>query len=223
MPGGGGRRRLTVAGWSRRTSGGRQAPAAAIHPDPQPRRRAPASVRFAPQRPPKSRMPWPARGRPGLGRPGERARGLPGARADLMEDSTDPSWSRCWRPRGGQDDQRRHRRACARRSTSCATTPAGAGRRTPGRRPCRGRPASATSSAARPRRFVCISPWNFPLAIFTGQVTAALAAGNAVLAKPAEQTPLVAACRRAPAAQGGRAAATRCNCCPATAAGWAGR
>jgi RHH-type proline utilization regulon transcriptional repressor/proline dehydrogenase/delta 1-pyrroline-5-carboxylate dehydrogenase len=41
--------------------------------------------------------------------------------------------------------------------------------------------------------FVCISPWNFPLAIFTGQIAAALAAGNAVLAKPAEQTPLVAA------------------------------
>lgn len=40
--------------------------------------------------------------------------------------------------------------------------------------------------------FVCISPWNFPLAIFTGQIMAALAAGNAVLAKPAEQTPLVA-------------------------------
>ncbi|TBV06607.1 trifunctional transcriptional regulator/proline dehydrogenase/L-glutamate gamma-semialdehyde dehydrogenase [Stutzerimonas kirkiae] len=40
---------------------------------------------------------------------------------------------------------------------------------------------------------VCISPWNFPLAIFTGQVAAALAAGNSVLAKPAEQTPLVAA------------------------------
>ena len=40
--------------------------------------------------------------------------------------------------------------------------------------------------------FACISPWNFPLAIFTGQVTAALAAGNAVVAKPAEQTPLVA-------------------------------
>ncbi len=38
----------------------------------------------------------------------------------------------------------------------------------------------------------CISPWNFPLAIFTGQIAAALAAGNAVLAKPAEQTPLVA-------------------------------
>lgn len=40
---------------------------------------------------------------------------------------------------------------------------------------------------------VCISPWNFPLAIFSGQVAAALAAGNTVLAKPAEQTPLVAA------------------------------
>ncbi|MGE0715884.1 MAG: bifunctional proline dehydrogenase/L-glutamate gamma-semialdehyde dehydrogenase PutA [Alphaproteobacteria bacterium] len=41
--------------------------------------------------------------------------------------------------------------------------------------------------------FACISPWNFPLAIFTGQIAAALAAGNAVLAKPAEQTPLVGA------------------------------
>jgi len=41
--------------------------------------------------------------------------------------------------------------------------------------------------------FACISPWNFPLAIFTGQVSAALAAGNAVLAKPAAQTPLIAA------------------------------
>ncbi|MBF9152251.1 trifunctional transcriptional regulator/proline dehydrogenase/L-glutamate gamma-semialdehyde dehydrogenase [Novosphingobium jiangmenense] len=40
---------------------------------------------------------------------------------------------------------------------------------------------------------VCISPWNFPLAIFTGQVAAALVAGNAVLAKPAEETPLIAA------------------------------
>jgi len=40
---------------------------------------------------------------------------------------------------------------------------------------------------------VCISPWNFPLAIFTGQVCAALVAGNPVLAKPAEETPLIAA------------------------------
>jgi RHH-type proline utilization regulon transcriptional repressor/proline dehydrogenase/delta 1-pyrroline-5-carboxylate dehydrogenase len=41
--------------------------------------------------------------------------------------------------------------------------------------------------------FVCISPWNFPLSIFLGQITGALVAGNAVVAKPAEQTPLVAA------------------------------
>jgi RHH-type proline utilization regulon transcriptional repressor/proline dehydrogenase/delta 1-pyrroline-5-carboxylate dehydrogenase len=41
--------------------------------------------------------------------------------------------------------------------------------------------------------FVAISPWNFPLAIFTGQIAAALAVGNAVLAKPAPQTPLIAA------------------------------
>jgi RHH-type proline utilization regulon transcriptional repressor/proline dehydrogenase/delta 1-pyrroline-5-carboxylate dehydrogenase len=41
--------------------------------------------------------------------------------------------------------------------------------------------------------FVCISPWNFPLAIFVGQVAAAFAAGNPVVAKPAEQTPVVAA------------------------------
>ncbi|MHA1164645.1 MAG: bifunctional proline dehydrogenase/L-glutamate gamma-semialdehyde dehydrogenase PutA [Alphaproteobacteria bacterium] len=41
--------------------------------------------------------------------------------------------------------------------------------------------------------FACISPWNFPLAIFTGQISAALAAGNGVIAKPAEATPLIAA------------------------------
>jgi RHH-type proline utilization regulon transcriptional repressor/proline dehydrogenase/delta 1-pyrroline-5-carboxylate dehydrogenase len=41
--------------------------------------------------------------------------------------------------------------------------------------------------------FLCVSPWNFPLAIFTGQVAAALAAGNAVIAKPADQTPLIGA------------------------------
>ncbi|WP_374650144.1 bifunctional proline dehydrogenase/L-glutamate gamma-semialdehyde dehydrogenase PutA [Dongia sp.] len=41
--------------------------------------------------------------------------------------------------------------------------------------------------------FVCISPWNFPLAIFMGQVSAALVSGNCVIAKPAEQTPLIAA------------------------------
>ncbi|MDE3238406.1 MAG: bifunctional proline dehydrogenase/L-glutamate gamma-semialdehyde dehydrogenase PutA [Paracoccaceae bacterium] len=54
--------------------------------------------------------------------------------------------------------------------------------------------AGAEKLTAPPRgTFVCISPWNFPLAIFTGQISAALAAGNAVIAKPAEQTPLIAA------------------------------
>ncbi len=52
----------------------------------------------------------------------------------------------------------------------------------------------AETRAATPiGTFTCISPWNFPLAIFTGQIAAALAAGNAVLAKPAEQTPIIAA------------------------------
>ncbi len=54
-------------------------------------------------------------------------------------------------------------------------------------------PAGETNHIALRGRgvFVCISPWNFPLAIFTGQIAAALAAGNTVLAKPAEQTSLV--------------------------------
>ncbi len=53
--------------------------------------------------------------------------------------------------------------------------------------------AQAAGVAGPPRGvFACIAPWNFPLAIFTGQVVAALAAGNGVLAKPAEQTPLIA-------------------------------
>ena len=51
-----------------------------------------------------------------------------------------------------------------------------------------------TNETHRPLGLVaCISPWNFPLSIFTGQVAAALAAGNAVVAKPAEETPLIAA------------------------------
>jgi len=57
---------------------------------------------------------------------------------------------------------------------------------------------AAEERAARTDRvargvIVCISPWNFPLAIFTGQIAAALVTGNAVIAKPAEQTPLIAA------------------------------
>ena len=53
--------------------------------------------------------------------------------------------------------------------------------------------------------FMCIAPWNFPLSIFTGQVAAALAAGNSVLAKPAEQTPLIAAAAVRLLHRGGRA------------------
>ena len=64
--------------------------------------------------------------------------------------------------------------------------------------------------------FVCISPWNFPLAIFPGQVAAALVAGNAVIAKPAEQTPLIAARAVALLHEAG-VPATRCISCPATA------
>ncbi|HEY1043808.1 MAG TPA: bifunctional proline dehydrogenase/L-glutamate gamma-semialdehyde dehydrogenase PutA, partial [Telluria sp.] len=52
--------------------------------------------------------------------------------------------------------------------------------------------ASSSPQAPALGPVVCISPWNFPLAIFTGQVAAALVAGNVVLAKPAEQTPLIA-------------------------------
>jgi RHH-type proline utilization regulon transcriptional repressor/proline dehydrogenase/delta 1-pyrroline-5-carboxylate dehydrogenase len=54
--------------------------------------------------------------------------------------------------------------------------------------------AAGATGLQHPARgaFVCISPWNFPLAIFCGQIGAALAAGNAVLAKPAPQTPLIA-------------------------------
>ena len=69
-----------------------------------------------------------------------------------------------------------------------------AGRCSSKARRCRGRPARATCWELHGRgAFVAISPWNFPLAIFLGQVTAALMAGNAVIAKPAEQTPRIAA------------------------------
>ena len=58
---------------------------------------------------------------------------------------------------------------------------------------CRGPTGETNTLELRARGpFACISPWNFPLAIFTGQVAAALAAGNPVLAKPAEQTPIMA-------------------------------
>jgi RHH-type proline utilization regulon transcriptional repressor/proline dehydrogenase/delta 1-pyrroline-5-carboxylate dehydrogenase len=66
-------------------------------------------------------------------------------------------------------------------------------RRTLAPRPMPGSTGESNELCYRGRGvFVCISPWNFPLAIFTGQIAGALAAGNSVVAKPAEQTPLIA-------------------------------
>jgi RHH-type proline utilization regulon transcriptional repressor/proline dehydrogenase/delta 1-pyrroline-5-carboxylate dehydrogenase len=56
-----------------------------------------------------------------------------------------------------------------------------------------GQAEQAEAGTAARGVIACISPWNFPLAIFTGQIAAALVTGNAVIAKPAEQTPLIAA------------------------------
>ena len=84
-------------------------------------------------------------------------------------------------------------RRCARRSISAATTRREA-RRTLAPQPMPGPTGESNELRYRGRGvFVCISPWNFPLAIFLGQVSAALVAGNSVVAKPAEQTPLIAA------------------------------
>ena len=71
-----------------------------------------------------------------------------------------------------------------------------------------------------PGVFVCISPWNFPLAIFTGQVAAALAAGNTVIAKPADQTPLIAA-RAVGLLHEAGVPRGRSTCCRAAARWWA--
>ena len=127
-----------------------------------------------------------------------------------------PTCARCWsrkRARPGATAWPK----CARRWTSCATTPTKPSASC-SRWRCPARPARATSCACTARGpWVCISPWNFPLAIFTGQVAAALATGNTVLAKPAEQTPAIAArsgrsCCTTPACR-----AMRCNCCTAPA------
>ena len=101
--------------------------------------------------------------------------------------------SRCCSARAARRWTMRSRKS-ARPSISAATTPRegrelfGDGKAMPG--------PTGESNVLRLRGrgvFVAISPWNFPLAIFLGQVTAALMAGNAVVAKPAEQTPLIAA------------------------------
>ena len=106
----------------------------------------------------------------------------------------------CWCARPARPCPMRSPR-CARRSISAATTRRsarelfGAPQALPG-------PTGERNTLSLHGRgvFVCISPWNFPLAIFTGQVAAALAAGNAVVAKPAEQTPLIARRAMRPAA-----------------------
>ena len=116
-----------------------------------------------------------------------------------------------------QDPGRRHRGSSrgrrllplVRRSRARATSPRRAS--WPGR-PASATPGRSAGAACSP----AISPWNFPLAIFTGQVAAALAAGNAVAAKPAEQTPLVAARAVALLHAGRRAARRARTCCPAT-------
>ena len=113
--------------------------------------------------------------------------------ADLLEQRRS-AFHRAAAARGRQDARRRALRSprgrrflpllCRRGPRSCSATA----------RPCRDRPARAMCCELRGRGvFVAISPWNFPLAIFLGQVAAALMAGNAVVAKPAEQTPLIAA------------------------------
>jgi RHH-type proline utilization regulon transcriptional repressor/proline dehydrogenase/delta 1-pyrroline-5-carboxylate dehydrogenase len=80
---------------------------------------------------------------------------------------------------------------CARRSTSALLRRPG--RAAPGRPALPGPTGESNLLRLHGRGvFVCISPWNFPLAIFAGQVVAALVAGNTVAAKPAEQTPAVA-------------------------------
>ena len=84
-----------------------------------------------------------------------------------------------------------HGATCARRSISCATTRRWRARISPAPKRSAGTDRRAQQLSLHGRGvFACISPWNFPVAIFTGQIAGALAAGNAVVAKPAEQTPI---------------------------------
>ena len=102
------------------------------------------------------------------------------------------NWSCCSRVKRARPAPTRSAK-CARPWISAATTRCSRARTSAIRYRSPRRPASPTSSALHGRGvFACISPWNFPLAIYVGQIAAALAAGNAVIAKPAEQTPLIA-------------------------------
>ena len=114
--------------------------------------------------------------------------------ADLLEQRS-RALHRAAATRRRQDAGRCAVAKCAKPSISAATTPPKAAScSATAQTAARARPARRNALRLRGRGvFVAISPWNFPLAIFIGQVTAALMAGNTVVAKPAEQTPLIAA------------------------------
>ena len=124
--------------------------------------------------------------------PCEERAALARARRRAARRPSRPSCSRCCRTRAARRSTTRSP-SCARRSTIAATTPRRRARAWCAQ-PMPGPTGESNVLRYRGRGvFVCISPWNFPLAIFLGQVSAALVAGNAVVAKPAEQTPLIAA------------------------------
>ena len=144
------------------------------------------------RRSPRRRSPPPRRVSPPgrRGRSTERAAALERDRRSLRAEPR-RACSRCCSTRAARRSTMRSPK-CARRSTSAATTRRKRDvRLAPERMPG---PTGETNELHHRGRgvFVCISPWNFPLAIFTGQIAAALVAGNAVVAKPAEQTPLIA-------------------------------
>ena len=157
----------------------------------------------------RSRAPAMAAAAGGLRRPGARRRLRSARRRARTRRAI------CWRParradraaaaRRRQDARRRGRRGA--RGGRFLPLLRGEARRTLAPQPMPGPTGESNELRYRGRGvFVCISPWNFPLAIFLGQVGAALAAGNAVVAKPAEQTPLIAARAVAHAARGRRSA-----------------
>ena len=125
--------------------------------------------------------------------PAQRARGDPGARG-RPDRGRARAAAGAARARGRQDARRR----AGRSARGGGLLPLLRARRAARFRASGGLPGPTGESnrlfLAGRGPFVCISPWNFPLAIFVGQIAAASAAGNAVVAKPAEQTPLVA-CR----------------------------
>ena len=144
------------------------------------------------------------------------------ARAAILEKAADalrrPRPTRSWRFWCGRRERRSTMRvADLREAVDFLRYYARPGTRRFHRRPALPGPTGESNELTLHGRgvFACIAPWNFPLAIFTGQVAAALAAGNAVMAKPAEQTPLVAFEAVKLAASGWRSAAESCISCPA--------